>query len=339
MLQCKLTGIIPFDQADNFCIYVRIFRYKQYMNVNINLRHLRYLVTLAESGSFAAAAKAAGITQSTLSAAIQGLEAEFEHPLIDRSGRRMQLLPFGEAMVRRARHILAEIEELPQYAGREVLPLSTRLRLGVIPSVAPFVLPRLLSSLSRDYPLLHLHVREGLTHSLLTEISSGRLDAAFIAHVPSLEGVEIAELGKDPFYLAVKPGHPLTRLNEVTMVQLAHEPLLLLDQGHCLREHAMAALGRDAIIEENDVRAASLLTLVQLVEAGMGITLLPKIAMDAVAGTQVKLIPYSAPKAVRTLVLAWRKGAVRADDYRVLAAHIRKHCLPGLETDATPPPS
>ena len=243
----------------------------------------------------------------------------------------MQLLPFGEAMVRRARHILAEIEELPQYAGREVLPLSTRLRLGVIPSVAPFVLPRLLASLSRDYPLLHFHVREGLTHSLLTELSSGRLDAAFIAHLPSLEGVETVELGKDPFYLAVKPGHPLAGRDEVTMAQLAHEPLLLLDQGHCLREHAMAALGRDAVIEENDVRAASLATLVQLVEAGMGITLLPKIAMEAVAGTQVKLIPYSAPKAARTLVLAWRKGALRADDYRTLAAHIRKHCLPDVE--------
>jgi LysR family transcriptional regulator, hydrogen peroxide-inducible genes activator len=300
------------------------------MNLNINLRHLRYLVTLAESSTFAAAAKAAGITQSTLSAAIQGLETEFGHPLIDRSGRRMQLLPFGEAMVRRARHILAEIEELPQYAGRDVLPLSTRLRLGVIPSVAPFVLPRLLSSLGRDYPLLNFHVREGLTHMLLTELSSGRLDAAFLAHVPSLDGVEMVELGKDPFYLAVQPGHPLAAQDLVTMAQLAHEPLLLLDQGHCLREHAMEALGRDAIAEESDVRAASLLTLVQLVEAGMGITLLPKIAMDAVVGTRVKLIPYSAPKAARTLVLAWRKGAVRAEDYRTLATHIRKHCLPDL---------
>jgi LysR family transcriptional regulator, hydrogen peroxide-inducible genes activator len=300
------------------------------MNVNVNLRHLRYLVTLSESSTFAAAAKAAGITQSTLSAAIQGLEAEFGHPLIDRSGRRMQLLPFGEAMVRRARHILAEIQELPEYAAREILPLGTRLRLGVIPSVAPFVLPKLLSSLSHGYPQLHLRVREGLTQSLLTELSSGRLDAAFIAHIPALEGIEMVELAKDPFYLAVKAGHPLTRLKEVTMAQLAHEPLLLLDQGHCLREHAMVALGRDAITEENDVRAASLLTLVQLVEAGMGITLLPKIAHEAIAGTRVQLIPYAAPKAERTLVLVWRKGAVRADDYRLLAAHIRAHCLPVL---------
>lgn len=140
----------------------------------------------------------------------------------------------------------------------------------------------------------------------------------------------MVELGKDPFYLAVKRGHPLALRNEVTMANLAREPLLLLDQGHCLREHAMEALGRDAIPEENDVRAASLLTLVQLVEAGMGITLLPKIALEAIAGTGVQLIPYSAPKAERTLVLVWRKGAVRAEDYRLLAAHIRAHCLPGL---------
>jgi LysR family transcriptional regulator, hydrogen peroxide-inducible genes activator len=300
------------------------------MTVNVNLRHLRYLVTLSESSTFAAAAKAAAITQSTLSAAIQGLEAEFGHPLIDRSGRRMQLLPFGEAMVRRARHILAEIQELPEYAAREILPLGTRLRLGVIPSVAPFVLPKLLSTLGRDYPQLHLRVREGLTRSLLTELSSGRLDAAFIAHVPALDGIEFEELGRDPFYLAVKSTHPLADHREVTAVQLAGEPLLLLDQGHCLREHAMEALGREAVGDENDVRAASLLTLVQLVEAGMGITLLPKIAMEAVANSDVRLVPYSAPKAVRKLVLAWRKGAVRADDYRLLASHIRAHCLPGL---------
>ncbi|MEW6437151.1 MAG: LysR substrate-binding domain-containing protein [Pseudomonadota bacterium] len=299
------------------------------MTVNVNLRHLRYLVTLSESSTFAAAAKAAGITQSTLSAAIQGLEAEFGHSLIDRSGRRMQLLPFGEAMVRRARHILAEIQELPEYAAQEILPLGKHLRLGVIPSVAPFVLPKLLASLSQSYPALHLRVREGLTQSLLTELSSGRLDAAFIAHVPSLDGIEMVELGKDPFYLAVKRGHPLAARTQVTKAHLASEPLLLLDHGHCLREHAMEALGRDAIAEENDVRAASLLTLVQLVEAGMGITLLPKIAREA-AGTAVQLIPYSAPKAVRTLVLVWRKGAVRAEDYRLLAAHIREHCLPDL---------
>ena len=281
------------------------------MTGNVNLRHLRYLVTLSESSTFAAAAKAAGITQSTLSAAIQGLEAEFGHPLIDRSGRRMQLLPFGEAMVRRARHILAEIQELPEYAAQDIMPLGKHLRLGVIPSVAPFVLPKLLASLGEAYPSLHLRVREGLTQSLLTELASGRLDAAFLAHVPSLEGVEMAELGKDPFYLAVRRGHPLAGRAQVTKAHLASEPLLLLDQGHCLREHAMEALGRDAIAEENDVRAASLLTLVQLVEAGMGITLLPKIALEA-AGTAVQLIPYLAPKAVRTLVLVGRKGAGRA---------------------------
>ena len=275
------------------------------MTVNVNLRHLRYLVTLSESSTFAAAAKAAGITQSTLSAAIQGLEAEFGHPLIDRSGRRMQLLPFGEAMVRRARHILAEIQELPEYAAQDIMPLGKHLRLGVIPSVAPFVLPKLLASLGEAYPSLHLRVREGLTQSLLTELASGRLDAAFLAHVPSLEGVEMAELGKDPFYLAVRRGHPLAGRAQVTKAHLASEPLLLLDQGHCLREHAMEALGRDAIAEDNDVRAASLLTLVQLVEAGMGITLLPKIALEA-AGTAVQLILASASKALRTLVLVWR---------------------------------
>ncbi|QDL93843.1 hydrogen peroxide-inducible genes activator (plasmid) [Paroceanicella profunda] len=301
--------------------------------LNVNLRHLHYLVTLAETGNFGAAAARAGITQSTLSAAIRGLEEELGAPLMDRSGRRMQLLPFGETVVERARDIIAQVGELPEYAARSARPLTTRLRLGMIPSVAPFVLPKLLRSLRAAHPDLSLSVREGLTQSLLAEIRAGRLDAAFIAHMPSVEEFEYTAVAEDPFLVALPPRHPLSGRAALTLADLASDRLLLLDQGHCLREHVLTALGRDGLVDEHDVRAASIMTLVQLVDFGTGITLLPRIAVDAgaVSGTGITLVRYESPSAARRLVVAWRARSYRRSDYLALAEHIRRHCLPGSD--------
>jgi LysR family hydrogen peroxide-inducible transcriptional activator len=242
----------------------------------------------------------------------------------------MQFLPFGEAVVERARHILAQIEELPEYAAASTEPLTHRLRLGVIPSIAPFMLPKLLPGLQKDYPRLSLHVREGLTQVLLAEVRAGRLDAAFIAHVPGMESFDCEEIATDPFLLALPSGHPLSGRTETDLADLANERLLLLDQGHCLREHVMTAIGRDGVVDENDVRASSIMTLVQLVDFGVGITLLPKIAIEAgaVAGTNVRLVPYSGARSSRRLMLVWRAGSLRATDYRALATHLRGYFHP-----------
>ncbi|WP_118133576.1 hydrogen peroxide-inducible genes activator [Oceanicella sp. SM1341] len=305
--------------------------------LNVNLRHLHYLVTLAETGNFGAAAARAGITQSTLSAAIRGLEEELGAPLVDRTGRRMQLLPYGETVVERARDIIAQVGELPEYAAASARPLTTRLRLGMIPSVAPFVLPKLLRSLRAAHPDLPLSVREGLTQSLLSEIRAGRLDAAFIAHMPSVEEFDYARVADDPFLVALPPGHRLAARAKLSLADLASERLLLLDQGHCLREHVLTALGRDGLVDEHDVRAASIMTLVQLVDFGTGITLLPRIAVDAgaIAGTGITLVRYDSPSAARGLVVAWRARSYRRPDYLALAEHIRRHCLPGSEAKLT----
>jgi LysR family hydrogen peroxide-inducible transcriptional activator len=297
--------------------------------LNVNLRHLHYLVTLADVGSYARAAAKVGVTQSTLSAAIQGLEAELGGALVDRSARRIQILPFGEAIVRRAREILLQVQELPEYAADRSQPLTTRLRLGVIPSIAPFILPKLLRSLRASYPSLSFNVREGLTQALLADVRSGRLDCAFIARVAALEEFDHAEVGKDPFLLAVPEHHRLAARHKTALADLVGEKVVLLDHGHCLRDQVLSAIGGDAPAEESDVRAASIMTLVQLVEFGMGVTLLPRLAVDAgaTAGTSLRLVPYSGPGSERTLVLAWRAGALRRPDYEALAAHLRGHCL------------
>lgn len=290
--------------------------------INVNLRHLHYLVVLTEAGSFSAAATTAHISQSTLTAAIQGLEEQLGGLLIDRSQRRVTLLPFGEAVVARARHIIDQIQELPGLAAIDGPPLTTKIRLGIIPSIAPFALPKLLPALRARYPDLNLKVREGLTQDLLGLIDNGELDAAFIAHVPSEDDYAHAVIARDPFALAVPAQHRLANAREVAVGDLDKETLLLLGQGHCLREHVLTAVGRGVMPGAEDVRAHSINTLVQLVENGMGVTLLPDIAVKAgaIAGTSLKLIPFDGPRASRTLVLAWRHRSIREADFRALAA-------------------
>lgn len=290
--------------------------------VNINLRHLHYLIVLTEAGSFSSAASAARISQSTLTAAIQGLEEELGGLLIDRTHRRVRLLPFGEAVVARARLILDQVQELPSLAAVGAKPLTTKLRLGIIPSIAPFTLPKLLPELRRRYPDLTLRLREGLTQNLLNDVSNGDLDAAFIAHVPSSDDFVHAVIARDPFCLAVPRQHRLANATEAAVQDLGGENLLLLGQGHCLREHVLSALEGNRVPGTEDVRAHSITTLVQLVENGMGVTLLPDIAIraGATAGTSLSLIPFRGPRSSRTMVLAWRSRSVRDGDFRALAA-------------------
>ncbi|MGH6760659.1 MAG: hydrogen peroxide-inducible genes activator [Phyllobacterium sp.] len=298
--------------------------------LNITVRHLHYLVALAETGSFSRAANRVGVTQSTLSAAIQSLELELGAPLVDRSGRKIQMLPSGDAVVRQARDIIVRIQELPEHAAEAARPLTTRLRLGVIPSVAPFILPKILPSLTEAYPELNLSMREGLTRDLLDELRSGRLDAAIIARPYQIDGFDCAEIGVDPFFLAIRNDHPLAKRDKVDMDDVEGERFLLLETGHCLREHVIAAVGEANARGEDDVRASSIMTLVQMMEFGLGVTLLPRIAIEAGAtrGTNLSVVPYVGEHNARSLVLIWRSGAVRRHDYHLLAEHLRHHCMP-----------
>lgn len=282
-----------------------------------------------QAGSFSRAAEAIGVTQSTLSAAIQALEAELGATLIDRTGRRMQMLPAGEDFLARARDIVALIEELPEHARQAEHPLTTRLRMGVIPSIAPFLLPKVLPATAKAFPELQLTVREGLTRSLLESLRSGTLDVALVAHPYDLDEFEIAEIGRDPFLLAVRRDHALANRDSVEASDIDDQPFLLLETGHCLREHVMAAIGSKPAQMSGDVHATSIMTLVQLVQFGMGVTLLPQLAIKAgvTRGTDLSVVPYEGKYNFRSLVLAWRTNAARRNEFQLFANHLRSNCL------------
>ncbi|MEN3402545.1 hydrogen peroxide-inducible genes activator [Brucella melitensis] len=297
--------------------------------LNISVRQLHYFLALVQAGSFSRAAEAIGVTQSTLSAAIQALEAELGATLIDRTGRRMQMLPAGEDFLARARDIVALIEELPEHARQAERPLTTRLRMGVIPSIAPFLLPKVLPATAKAFPELQLTVREGLTRSLLESLRSGTLDVALVAHPYDLDEFEIAEIGRDPFLLAVRRDHALANRDSVKASDIDDQPFLLLETGHCLREHVMAAIGSKPAQMSGDVHATSIMTLVQLVQFGMGVTLLPQLAIKAgvTRGTDLSVVPYEGKYNFRSLVLAWRTNAARRNEFQLFANHLRSNCL------------
>lgn len=302
---------------------------------NITIRQLHYFLALAQAGSFSKAAEMVGVTQSTLSAAIQALEIELGAELIDRGGRRIQLLAAGDDLVARARNIVAQVAELPEHARLAEQPLTTRLRMGVIPSVAPFVLPKLFPSVSAAFPQLHLTVREGLTAPLLEAVSSGARDVALIAQPYDLQDYEVAKIGCDRFFLAVKRDHALSNRDRVDAEDLRDLPFLLLENGHCLRTHVLSAIGSRHLSVEGDVHATSIATLVQLVDYGMGVTMLPEVAIKAgvARGTDLSFIPYEGPHNYRSLVLVWRKNSARRHEYELFARHLRETCLADYQDD------
>ena len=210
------------------------------------LRQLRYLKLLAEHGSFSRAAEAAHVTQPTLSAGIQELERTLGAPVVDRGRGGLVLTQVGEEAVRRGAAILAQTEDLVQAARSAGRPLTGRFRLGVIPTIAPFVLPRALPELRRLYPELKLLLREDLTARLVAALKGGALDAALIALPYDTAGLEHARVGDDPLLAAFPANHPLTAEPRVAAERLRDQELILLEDGHCLRDHALAGCGLDS---------------------------------------------------------------------------------------------
>ncbi|WP_112661830.1 hydrogen peroxide-inducible genes activator [Microvirga flavescens] len=307
--------------------------------VNISVRQLRYFLALADTASFSKAAKRVGVTQSTLSAAIQEMEAVLGVRLVDRSGRHFELMATGELLARQAREILARIDDLPASLSREARPLTTRLRLGVIPSIAPFLLPRALPHVRAAFPELHVAVREGLTQSLIADIRSGNLDAAIIALPFSTTGFQAEPLCEDEFFVAVSAHHRLADRANVSASELEDEQILLLESGHCLRDQILSTTGIRPPGDADNIKAMSLLTLVQLAENDLGITFLPRIAIAAgiAQGTSLSLIPYRGKRSSRTLALIWRAGASRTPDYLILAKTLRELCRQFLDADVPAP--
>jgi LysR family hydrogen peroxide-inducible transcriptional activator len=292
------------------------------------LRQLQYLKLLAEHGSFGRAADAAHVTQPTLSAGVQELEKVLGGPVVDRARSGVILTAIGEVALSRATTILNEAEEMVQSARNAGHPLTGRFRLGVIPTVAPYLLPKALPLLRARFPKLRLYLREDLTSRLIALLKAGQLDAALIALPYDMAGLAHAHVSNDELLAALPSTHPLAHEVEAPPSALETDDLILLEDGHCLRDHALAACGLRpprATGEEEAFAATSLPTLVQMVGSGLGVTLLPAMAVAAgLADTaDVSVMPLKADHPSREIVVAWRAGSSRAAEGRLLAETLR----------------
>ena len=293
------------------------------------LRQLQYLKLLVEHGGFGKAAEAAHVTQPTLSAGIQELERILGAPVVDRARSGLILTDVGEAALAKARIILNEADELVQAARSAGQPLTGRFRLGVIPTIAPFLLPRALPLLRSRFPGLRLYLREDLTQRLIAALKSGHLDAALIALPFDMTGLDSAHVAHDEILAALPAGHPLAAQERTRPSELEGGDLILLEDGHCLRDHALAACGlrpprqSDA---EATFAATSLPTLVQMVGSGLGVTLLPSMAVAAglTEGAPIEIRPLQADDPTREIVVAWRSGSIRGAEGRLLAETLRQ---------------
>lgn len=290
------------------------------MSVLPSPQQLRYLLALAELGHFGWAANACDVSQSTLSAGILALERQLDAAILDRgASKHVVFTALGEQIVARARKALAALEAVAEAASAAREPLSGPLRLGVIPTVGPFLLPRLMPVLRGAFPNLRLFVREDVTKALVDRLAANRLDLLLVALPCECGGAETLTLWRDEFVVALPKGHRLAARARVPVAALAGERMLLLEDGHCLRDQALGVCGVAA--EQEGFAATSLHTLVQMVAGGLGVTLLPRLAVDAgvTAGADVELRPLSGGSAWRTLGLAWRPRSPRAGEYRTLA--------------------
>lgn len=293
------------------------------------LRQLQYLKLLAHHGSFSRAAEAAHVSQPALSAGVQELERILGAPVVERTRGQVTLTSVGAEAVRRAEDVLARTEDLVEAARSAGRPLSGRFRLGVIPTVAPFLLPDRLPEVKARHPELKLFIREDLTGRLVAELKSGRLDAAVIALPYATAGLEHASIGRDAIVAAAPQGHPILGQAEVQASALSSADLILLEDGHCLRDQALAACALEAPRGEDVFAATSLHTLVQMVSSGLGVSFLPEMAVRAgladAPGVRVRPIRGrgSGEPPSREIVVAWRSGSSRAKEAQMLADALR----------------
>ncbi|HVY33422.1 MAG TPA: hydrogen peroxide-inducible genes activator [Caulobacteraceae bacterium] len=291
------------------------------------LRQLQYLKLLAEHGSFSRAAEAAYVTQPTLSAGIHELERILGAPVVDRARSGVILTAVGEEAVRRAADILARAEDMVQAAKSAGQALTGRFRLGVIPTIAPFLLPKALPVLRERFPRLKLFLREDLTHRLIELLKAGALDAALIALPYDVAGLDYELVGEDELLAMAPANHPMSGQATAT-VSMLQEGLILLEDGHCLRDQALEVCGLTppkASAEESLFAATSLHTLVQMVGSGLGVSLLPAMALEAglADSAPVTVRPMAVGHPSRRIVVAWRAGSSRDVEGRLLAQTLR----------------
>ncbi len=292
--------------------------------LDLTLRQLEYAVAVAETLGFHRAAARCRVSQPTLSAQVAQLEGALGVRLFERDRRRVLVTAAGAQLVERARRVLLEAEDLAAAAARARDPLAGELRVGVIPTIAPYLLPEVTPLLGERYPKLRPVFREAKTAEVAAGLDAGALDAGLLALGEETEPYVCAEVMKDPFIVALPKGHALARKARVGLADLAAETVLLLDEGHCLRAQALALCAKVGA-REAAFRATSLATLAQMVSAGAGVTLLPSLALEVENRRgQLELRPFEPPAPFRTVVLAFRPNSPLAPALAEFAATLRR---------------
>jgi LysR family hydrogen peroxide-inducible transcriptional activator len=286
-----------------------------------SLRQLRYLLALAEHLNFTRAAEASFVSQSTLSTGLKELESTLGVQLVERDKQTVALTAVGKEVVARARQVLAAAEDLSDFASDASRPMQGQLRLGVIPTIAPFVLPTVMPALREKFPQLQLALREDLTAHLLERLRDRQLDFALIALPYDTDDLRVQPLYKDKFWLVGREKDPAITGKAIQLSSAWTERLLLLEEGHCLRDHALQACRATEIASVDGMEATSLLTLVQMVASGMGVALLPEMAIKSglLQNLSLKAKPLAPPAPERVIALVTRTTSAHSAEFDAIA--------------------
>jgi LysR family hydrogen peroxide-inducible transcriptional activator len=280
----------------------------------VNLKDLKYLVALADTGHFGRAAERTFVSQPTLSAQLKKLEEYLGVKLVERHPKHLQLTDVGKQIVARARHMLSEGDEILALARNQMDPLSGKLKVALIPTIGPYLLPRVMQKIRKALPQLGLMLYEHQTEDLLKRLRDGALDLGIVALPVEHDGLETRELYREEFTVALPNNNPLAQKPVIKLADLKGQTLLLLEDGHCLRDQALEVCSRVDIREPEDFRATSLETLRHMVVAGLGVTLMPELAVESPFGAQrgLTIRQLSKPAPTRTVGAVWRKSSTRA---------------------------
>lgn len=289
------------------------------------LKQLQYLVTLQDTGHFGRAAESCFVTQSTLSASLRELESLVGATLVERNRRVVGFTPLGARIAEKARRVLREAEELADMARAAGQPLTGDLRMGVIPTIAPFLLPAMLPRLRDEWPKLRLYLREETSQAACEALHRGQLDCVLLALPFSCGDVASVDLFDDPLYVAFPRGEA-PGAAAVAAEAIDENRLLLLEDGHCLKDHALSACNRPDLRAHAAMMGTSLHTLVQMVDNGLGVTFIPSMAIEAgiLAGTGIEARPLRSDRAFRRIALVWRRSSPRENEFQLLASALRR---------------
>ena len=304
----------------------------------MNLRDLQYLVALAEHRHFGRAAEASFVSQPTLSTQIRKLEEELGVTLVERTPRKVMLTPAGREMAERARRVLAEVEQMKEAARRSRDPEAGSVRLGIFPTLGPYLLPHVVPRLRERFPKLELLLVEEKSPVLLERLHEGKLDAALLALPLHDDSLHVEFLFEEPFLLAVPSGHRLAGARALSMADIADERLLLLEDGHCMRDQALDVCRLAGAGEKTGFQATSLETLRQMVAANVGVTLLPVLSVKppVAHSDEISLLPFRDPPPSRRIAMAWRRTSAMGGLLSRMADVLRE-VPPGLFQ--APPPA